>query len=234
MENAWQKTYGAKGSIWAAMGIIMLISLAFGIAEGVIKVLALGNALYTAVNVISYIINYLLSMGIVYIGVKRATGSPISFNMMFATFKTDLIFKVIGLYLLQILILIPAVLVAVIVPSLLMYALSFVMNSGSVPMVLLTILVYVLASLVILYIFIRIILAMAFVLDKKCGPWQAITQSFAATRGNVMRLIAIFLLQFCIVIISILLLLVGLIWSLPFSYILYGEVYKTLALNVRD
>ena len=73
---------------------------------------------------------------------------------------------------------------------------------------------------------------MAFVLDKKANPWQALKLSFRATRSNYWPLLGLVMVEFGIVIASALSLGIGLIWTAPLLLILYGMVYKKLSLNI--
>ena len=93
------------------------------------------------------------------------------------------------------------------------------------------ILLTILGVLSLIYITVRICLAAACVLDKGMNPWAAITSSFAMTRANFWRLVALFILQNIIVIVSLIPLLLGLIWTLPLSLILYGTIYQFLSLR---
>jgi hypothetical protein len=232
IESAWQKTYGAKSCLWAAMTVLFLIAVVFGIAEGISEVFLKGTGLTSLLNVLSYSINYLLSLGVLYIGIKRASGVPITYNIMFTPFYANRFLKIILLYLLQIILIMAIGAICIALPALIIYALTFVLVPASVIIALSTILLYSIASLVGFYLIIRWILAVAFILDQQSSPWQALAQSFAATRGNVWRIIAILFLQFCILLIGMVL-IIGSIWTVPFSYILYGEIYRTLVLNVR-
>jgi len=233
MDSAWQKTYGVKSTIWSALSIIAVVAIIFGIAEGIVEALQISQILYSTISFISYTLNYILSTGVIYIGIKRATGQPVAYNMLFRAFKSDFLWKIIGLYLLQLLIFIPALFISILTPSYIIYAMGEIFKISAALMAYSTVFLYMFAIFIMFYLFIRMILAMAFVLDRQSRPWPAIVQSFTATRGNFLRLTAIFFLQICAMIVSVLLLLIGTIWSVPWSYVLYGEIYRILSDNVK-
>ena len=83
------------------------------------------------------------------------------------------------------------------------------------------------------YVTISMSLAAAFVLEKESSPWRAIAASFQATRWNFWRLLALYILQSFIILLGIIPFFIGLIWAIPFSFILYGMIYQRLSINTR-
>lgn len=222
---AWNKVLGAKKSFWAAFGVIFLIGLGLGILQGIAKVIS--PALGLLFQLITNIVTYLLQVGILYMGILRATDNPISYKEIFFAFDFDHIWKLIGVYILQMIVFIP-VIILIIVAS--------VLSSESEPQtfsLFLAALLYLTAIILGIYLLMRIMLGIAFVITKDANPWEAIKMSFQATDGNVINLIGIFLLQIAIVLISVIPIGIGLIWTLPFSTICYGVIYKTLLTNVE-
>jgi hypothetical protein len=233
IESAWKKTYGCKSSFWGALTLFFIIAIAFGITEGILEALEQNKTLITVVNVLSYIINYLLTLGLMFMGIKRANGQPVTYDMIFSTFSPSLLGRIIALYFLQILAVIAFAILCFLPPTILLYTMNMIFHAKSVGMNILAIALYVIAVIGMIYLCMRLILAVAFLLDQNSGPWTALKQSFRATRGNVLRIIAVMFLEFCIILLSMIPLLIGTIWTIPFSYVLYGEIYKTLALNAR-
>src|SRR5205085_143591 len=78
------------------------------------------------------------------------------------------------------------------------------------------------------YLLVRLMLSIAFVLEQNVNPWRAIVLSFHATRCNFWRLFGWYIAIWIIMMISIIPLGIGLIWTLPLIYISYGMIYKTL------
>lgn len=227
--TAWQKVKGAKGSIWA----ICLIMIVFWIATSFLDEHLIKHTLPILSPVLQFIfriLSFLLEMGLLYIGIQRAFDLPISYEQAFRTFKAKLALRIIILYILEVLIFIPLAFL-IVIPTFIFYT---VVHLTTTALWLTTLASFCLIVGIIgtCYIGIRLWLAMAFVLDKNVGPIQAIKLSFRATRGNFWNLVAIFLLQFLFIMVSLIPLGIGLIWTIPFAVILYGVVYKRLLVNV--
>lgn len=239
---AWKITNGVKGSIWAALGIIFLIGCGLQIFQMLLFILPPIMAI--SITVVAQIIFLLIQTGLFYLGIHRAFDLPVSYTSIFRTLNVELAWKVIVLYLLQILILLLPFLIewvtfyytigAKIEPSidqadpLLNTASHIVFTLSGIVFFM----VYILSKIVMFYLVIKMMLSVAYVLDKKMTPWAAIKSSFIATKHNVWRLIAVMILQICIVLISIIPLGIGLIWTAPFSIVLYGLIYKRLLTQV--
>src|SRR3990167_3668367 len=106
ISEAWQKTYGAKGTFVIAIIILVAIILVFEIILYIILYSVPENmaATYHLINLIYTIVTLLLQTGIIYIGLKRAFDLPISYSMIFRAFETNLAFRIIIATFLQMLI----------------------------------------------------------------------------------------------------------------------------------
>ena len=90
LNEAWQSTNGAKGSIWAAVGVMYLIMLILGLGLGFLQA-AIGLTTESAAGVSAEIgvqslvsaLSTLFTAGLMYIGVRRAADKPISWKMVF-------------------------------------------------------------------------------------------------------------------------------------------------------
>lgn len=216
---AWTRVSGSKGSFWAAAGIIFVIMFGIGVLEGITENLMFVSGL---LGIIGSVLGYFLQLGLIYMGITRAKDMAINWKMVFNTFNTQIALYLIGLYILQTLIfMIPAI----------VGALGFMMFMAGGVLAFFGALVIIASIIGMLIIAIRLSLSMAFVLDTLTSPLAAIKQSIAATDGNFWNLVGIFLLQMLILIISVIPIGIGLIWSLPFSLICYGLIYKTLRAN---
>lgn len=224
LKEGWHAVDGAKGTIWAAILVSFLITLGLGIVASIFERInaSAGMLLRPLIQFVAF----LMQMGMLYIGIKRARGEPINYKLVFYAFDGNIMIRLIGVYLLQILfVLIPIILflVAMALPS---FA-----NFPGVTIV--AIIVAAIAVIAFFIIYIRMTLSMGFVLDKLSSPMLAIKQSFEATRNSVWQLIGLVLLQTIIIIISAIPLGIGLIWTLPLCVIIYGMIYKKLIVNVQ-
>lgn len=218
---AWEKVKGTKASIWAALILIFLIIGGLAILSVTAKHFL--PSLSVAIDIITQVISFLLQMGMLYIGIQRAFDLPVSYTQMFRALQPAIAIRLIGVYLLETLLLIPFMAISFGGYGILVYT-----QSSSI--IISAILMFI-GFIGIFYLAFRLSLCIAFVLDKGSNPWQAIKQSYASTRSNIWRIVAVLIIETIILIISVIPLGIGLIWSLPFAAILYGVVYKNLMLN---
>jgi hypothetical protein len=216
VKTAWNKVSGVKGSFWAVLGIVFVAEFLIGFMGGFFQTPK--GQLPIAVTIVSMLVGLLvmvISWGLLYMGIQRAAGQPITYRMVGYAFNWGLIFRMIGLYILQMLILGCVSLILL---------LTFVLSLSAVVNVILGIVWFVLFYAILF----RLVLGKAFVIAKQMGPVDAIKASFAATKGNVWNVIGIMLIMLLILFVSAIPLGIGLIWSLPYVFINYGEVFKRL------
>lgn len=217
--EAWRKVKGTKRTFAAAIVLLLLIEMGLGSIEFIFKLtlssfyinsLFLG-IIYVLLILINNIIACLIRSGLLYIGIQRTFNQPIRYTQLFHTFQFHLAWKLIVFFIFEMLYFVAL--------------LGFLVNiSLSFP----ELLFWTLGYLTALYFSVRLSLGVGFVLDQKVGLWQAIKMSFQATQSNFFRLVLISLIKHSFLILSLIPLGLGLIWSLPFSIILYGTIYKTL------
>ena len=140
--------------------------------------------------------------------------------MLFKAFSLDQAFRIIGLYLLELVIFIP--------PAILAFLGGFIAPQSFPGATALSIVLIAVAAFLAITLAIRLMLAIGLVLDQNLNPWPAIKMSFVSTKGNELRILALILIQLVIVVISAIPFGLGLIWTLPFSLITYGIIYKRL------
>lgn len=250
IKTSWAKVSGAKWAFCAAIGLSILISFAFGFLSGIMG--AISNFLEGTVSLIGQVITSLISMGILYMGILRARNAPLHYKQMFYVFDRPMIYKVIGLYLIMILIFFPITVIISLVPML-VFGLSIedkLASGFSVSNFFVG--AWILAGIIIsIYIMLRLILSTAFVVDKASNPWAALKLSVMATRHNALPLLALLIFQMFVFGIAFLPLIValgvtdnlliialslplcaGLIWVFPWVFIMYGVAYKNLLANV--
>lgn len=224
IDIAWLKVSGTKRSFWAAIVIFIGIMIVFGFIDVILKMFL--PPIQPFFSFITQIVSFLLQMGIVYIGIERASELPISYRLIFYPFEGRVAIRIILLLLLQTVILM--------IPLAVMIIPIVNLQQGNDAMFIPVIIISVVSISVIIYLGIRMMFAVAYVLDEVVNPWKAIKLSFGITKNNFWRLSIILGLQSLIVFISVLPVGLGLIWTLPLAYILYGEMYKNLNLNNRD
>ncbi|HEX4045253.1 MAG TPA: DUF975 family protein [Gammaproteobacteria bacterium] len=223
LKAAWQKVAGTKLVIWASYALIFLIMFALGFLSGLSEVLL--PILEVPLTIIAQFVSFLLTTGVMYIGIQRAYDTPVSYRTMFHAFQKDIVLKLIGLLILEILIFLPFTIVLVLLASL-----QTQENLSTLTLLSLVVLYFVLICGM-LYISVRMFFAIGIVVAQARGPWQAIKDSFRATRCNFWRIIGLWILQVLVVLVSMIPLGIGLIWSLPWITICYGVAYKNLLTN---
>lgn len=224
IKDAWRNTYGVKGSFWAALVITAVIMLGINLVQHLMKIY--NPPLVWPVSLISLVVNFLLQMGAIYMGIRRAQVLPINYKMVFYTFNWTLASKLIATYCLQILIMIPFV--VLIVLWLMLPEYLFVPGKFIIRGVLLA-----LTFIAIIYVALRMMFALLLIVDKSVYPVTAIKSSFKMTRNNVLALFYTLFLEMLIFIVSCIPLGIGLIWTLPFSFVLLGTLYRQLLTNLK-
>lgn len=222
LKTAWQLTNGAKGTIWAALGVLFLCWIGIYLLETILVIFP--PALLFIIAMIAQMLLFLMQTGLFYLGIHRAFSLPIRYSVIFDTLNAGIAWKIIGLFLLQMIILF--------LPVVLMVAIFYLLTTLHLFTPMSSTIVYALGVIFSIYLFVKIFLGTAYVLDKKVNPWQAIKLSFVATKGNILPLIVIYLMQMIIFIISAIPLGIGLIWTIPFMIILYGVIYRRLTTRV--
>lgn len=220
LQEAWDRVKGAKGTFWLALILFFAIMFGLGLLDGIVATFI--PRIEPLIGLINQVIGFLLGMGVMFIGIRRAQDLPIAYDQLFYTFRDTLWLKTIGLYLLQILILV--------IPMMLVLGGIFLGAASSSPLMIALGAVMSCAGVILTaYLAIRIFLSMAFVLDKQLPPFEALSSSFNATKSNFWPIAGILLLQGLILVVSAIPFGIGLIWSIPLCYISGGRIYKNLS-----
>lgn len=210
VKQAWHKTKGAKGTIWLAV----IISIIINVVLELLNYLTNQN-IFT--NIISYIITNLLTMGIVLIGTRRALDLPIKYSMIFEAFQLKY-----GFRLLLTIILFTLVFV---IPILLFIIFQVYQEEMGI---ILTSILYLINLCITIFLMIRLSLTFRVAVMQDVSPWQAIKQSFIATKHHFWRLLGLVALNILILVVSIIPIGIGLIWTVPYFIISWGIVYRNL------
>lgn len=217
--TSWNLTKGVKGIIWIGVIILIAIMIGFHIVEAMLDSFPI---LPFAINTIGQIISLLLQMGLFVIGINRATERPVHYQMLFFPFRLNLAYKLILLFLIQ-------MIIFFVILSLFILLIPFLV--GSVGLSLISILIGLALNL---YFVIKMWLSLAYVLDQHENPLSAIKHSFQVTQGKFWRLTGLFFLSACILFVSIIPLGLGLIWTIPWLFVLYGVIYTRLDPNLTQ
>lgn len=219
VRTAWDKVKGAKGLIWFGVGLFILTRIILMGLDKASNHVQIGfDFILGVLALIIMIIQVIIYWGTIYVGARRAKDEPISLNNYKYTFNFRLFLKMIGLYLAFFLIfLIPVILILI--------PLVF-RETDSIK--LLAPLFFIIAAISILYLSIRLYISKILVIVDQVSPFKAISLSFQTTKNNFWKLLGLTLLNFLIILVSLIPLGIGLIWSIPYAFINYGVVYKRL------
>lgn len=229
--EAWQAVHGFKGTFWLAILIFAIITIIFGVIETLFSQdnTITTNTLHTTpvnllivsvlISIASNIINYLLSNGLFYISLRRTANLPIMARMIFITFQSPYILKILAVMLIKYLIVFAYTIILILCTTM-------IPDTGHWHIALIS--CYIVFSALLFYIFVRLILTELIILDRKQSALSAISLSFRSTRGFFWSIFFIVILQILVLIISIIPLGIGLIWSLPLIYLIFPVIYKRL------
>jgi hypothetical protein len=205
LNEAWEKTDGAKGTIW--LSILLYAVFAFvvvfilGMVLGIVGIGATAATGSIGTMIVSMIVTQIVemavimpvAMGMFMIGIKRAAGAPSQATDIFGHFSKAL--PLLG-------------------TIVLMYILVFI---GTLLLVLPGI-----------YLMIAYWLAMPLIIEKNLGPWEALEASRKAITHHWFGFLGMGLIMTVIMIVAMIPLGIGLIWALPFMLIASGIVYRNV------
>ncbi len=223
MKLAWQKVKGSKSTFFAIFLCILAIKI-------ITVVLGVGTH-FTVVKILLLTVEFFLVAGATYIGVQRAMDSPIQFSMIKRVLNAGIFFRSIGFSILFYIILF--------LPFTLSYLPGLFVNSPTTNNVikLFSALLYLtgfVAFFFAIYFLFRLSLTETLIIVKRASLWTSLKTSFKATKSNVWNLMALIFSGFIIIILSVIPLGIGLIWSFPYFAILMGEIYKKLVVSRQD
>ena len=200
LTEAWQRTKGAKGTVWGAMGVMYLVMLVLGfglvylqMSSGLSPESTGGIWLEIGINALTSAVSTLFTAGLMYIGVCLAAGKSCSWKSIIEGFPVAL-----------------QLLIATILMSLLIV-------SGLILLVLPGI-----------YLAVGYTLTLPLMLDRRLGPWEAMEKSRKAIHKVWWKVFGLFLVMGLITMVSAIPLGIGLIWTLPMNVVLCGVVYRYL------
>ncbi|KAB2890881.1 MAG: hypothetical protein F9K32_06765 [Desulfobulbaceae bacterium] len=200
LTEAWQRTKGAKGTVWGAMGVMYLVMLVLGfglvylqMSSGLSPESTGGIWLEIGINALTSAVSTLFTAGLMYIGVCLAAGKSCTWKTVIEGFP---------------------VAVQLLIATILM---SLLIVSGLILLVLPGI-----------YLAVGYTLTLPLMLDRRLGPWEAMEKSRKAIHKVWWKVFGLFLVMGLITMVSAIPLGIGLIWTLPMNVVLCGVVYRYL------
>lgn len=207
IREAWEKTSGAKGTVWLATFLyaVVIIPLLIGIplaldALGLSTTPAPGEAMNPIAIVASLLsqlvmtaITLPLGAGLFMISLKLASNAPVSGTEVFAYFNKTM---------------------SLLSTMILMYI-----------MIALGLLLLIIPGI---YLMFAYYMAIPLVVEKGLGPWQALEASRKAISKSWFRFVGLSLVIMLLLMIAMIPLGIGLIWVVPMALIAYGIVYRNI------
>jgi hypothetical protein len=201
--EAWEKTKGAKGAIWAGSAVmylavlILIAGTAFllptndsGLPADTGMVGAVGNLL---LQVMVNAVSVLFTAGLMFMGVRKVAGDSINWRMVSTGFSVA-----------------GKIIVAAILQSIL---------------VVVGLLLLVLPGI---YLAIGYAMTMPLIIDRNMSPWQAMEASRKAIHKVWWKVAGLFFAMGLLICIAAVPFGIGLIWMWPLSFVLAGVVYRHL------
>jgi hypothetical protein len=241
--EAWTKVRGAKSAMWSGLILSFLISFAvcivLGIVIGVVMMgmgytppvhhagmpveqIAGGLRLLTSftVNILAAIVFYPLTSGLIFMGMRRAVDKPLSVTFIFKFYRWKYLIRFIGVSVLFFLIFhLPAFFLGLAKPLALTDGTGLALIFLAISLMLLVVWVY---------LGVGYALAIPLVLDRLLGSWAAFEASRRAITRHWFKILFVFFWMCVINIVGAALLMIGLIWTIPFSYNVIGILYREI------
>ena len=201
--EGWEKTSGAKGTLWLAFLIFIVITIIVSVIQSLIhpdpglliqqKQFGAGFFWVAITTLESIPLTYPLMAGIMLLGIRRSVDAEITAGSIFQAYA-----KVIPLTLL-------------VLASMLLSMLGFFL-------------------LIIpgIYLTVAYLMSMALMIDRDMGVWEALETSRKAITKHWFKIFFLYLLLGIMTIFASLPLLLGLIWMLPLFYVVHGLLYKKM------
>ncbi len=204
LRKAWQKTKGAKGSIWAGSAIMYLVILVI-VAGGAFLLPSMSGNLTAAgfvgkilVQVMTNVFSGLFVAGLLLMGIRKVAEKSISWKMIFKGFSCA-----------------GKIIVATILQSLfVLIGFLFLILPG-------------------IYLTVGYAMTLPLIIDKGLSPWQAMETSRKAIHKVWWKVTGLFIVMGLIFIGSCIPLGIGMIWTWPMFIILTGVVYQQLFADER-
>ena len=196
IRRAWDLTHGVKAPIWIGLLITYGVVVALVIALAALAAAAgegEDGPLRMFADLVSSAVSALFTAGLMFMGVKRATGRRMVWKDVFSGFE-----------------LWGKILLAAILKTLLV------------------LIGFMLLLLPGMYLMIGYLFTYPLMIDKQMSPWQAMETSRKAVHKVWWKILGLYFVVGLICALSAIPFGIGLIWTMPFTVVLYGVVYKAL------
>lgn len=217
---AWHKVAGTKKIFWIGiclyLPIIILLSWTQTLSE---------TEEFSLYSLLFSLVLLLFNAGLYNIGIKCAQGKSLHFQQMFSPLQPGTILRLVVTAIVKYIItMLPIIIFILLIAALLrlFQAHYDVIIFAAKPIGL------CIATISLVYLQIRMMLSTAFILDRHADFWSAIQLSFKATQHHTWPLFLLSLGIILLIFLSIIPFGIGLIWSIPFGSIVYGELYQKL------
>ncbi len=228
VKTAWNKVHGVKTTFFIALLILVVLQLMTMYLNKQINPTKIDwNDIYILIfMLIIGVVRVMLLAGLNYLGIQRAENVPININMISYGFSISLFFKIIWLsFITMFLFMVIGVIAGLAVPFLIAKFLAL----SSAMAKLIMILAWFFSGVLALFFAMRFSMANGIVImEKDLTAWKAIKKSYRVTDGQVFNLFFLMVVNIGITALTILTLGIGFIWTIPYLFINYGEVYKRL------
>lgn len=200
LQEAWRLTNGAKGPIWIAILVTILIMGSLGSLmaipayfSGTETSAATGGMFSSIVNLLMNILSTILSAGLMYMGVRRATDRSLSWKMLFSGLPVAL---------------------SICIASILQ---MICVGIGCLLLLLPGI-----------YLLVGYCMTLPLIIDQRLSPWQAMETSRRAVHKIWWKVFGLFVVIMLISMVSAVPLFIGLIWTVPMYFVVGGVLYRHL------
>lgn len=209
---AWSKVSGSKTPILLAALFCAFIQMMLSLIGGLLATVMSEAVANLLVNIIALFVLMPAYVGLMYMGLQRVRGLPLTFNQVFYAYRKDLLIQIWIFYLC-------------------FYGLFFVgaLIGGILSVIpAIGMILVIVLGLGILYLLVRCALGVYLIFDQNEKAIDALKHSFSMTKPFVWQLILSYILLFVVMFVGALTLMIGLIWAIPFAYIFYAAIYQTI------
>lgn len=221
-KEGWQRAKGVKGIILAAFLIYCLAQIFAVGVKNWLDTISLPLLQAFVGFMLMVFLQLPLKVGLVMMSVDRAVGFPIKIRMVFRYFGWDNGMKLLRLILWLVAIFIPFIFVMIVAGMMVGHGLLTTFPIQKIVL-------FVLIMLALLYLMVSYAMVIPLMFEKNLSAGTALTISRKAVTQHWFKVFAFILCMLLIIIVGgVVTVGIGLIWIIPWVYIAYGVLYKTM------